>query len=812
LKNLKFIVMNKTILLLAFVFSIFFMGNAQSPEIGIVGPAANGWPPDSNGNPTDIMLTDNGDGTYSIDALTLTTGSAKFRENQAWNVSHGGDQFPSGPITNGDIPVQAGVYDIVLDLNNNTYTFTDVGSFTEIELSGSAVVGSNPQMATVDGENYELTVTEFQDGDLVFQEVGTSNTFGAASFPSGTATAGGANIPVTAGFYEVTFNLNTGNYSFNIPDVGLVGPGISQWPDGNNATPDVLMNSTDGNIYTLSNQNLLDGEVKFRQNQSWDLNWGSTDFPSGSLVPGGPDNIPATAGTYDITFNRSALTFEFEQVTSANGTALITGYIDSTCSGANGRTVEIYVDGTVDFSSGWTLQRQANGGGFTTDIDISGLGSVTDSFVYVTNDAATLDAEFSINTNVIENGSISSNGDDAFQLSDDADNLIDRFGEDGVDGTGTAWEHENTYVYRNDGSMPNNGSFDASNWTFGALDLLNNEGSCNGGNPFSDTVPFGSFSMNASSTAQVQIIHNAADPAAQFVDVYLDGNLIADDFEFRNATTFLDVPAETPIDIDVAPENSTDVSESIYNLNTTLTADETYIAVANGVIDPTQFDASVNTIDFNLDVFAGAQQASTNAGETSVLVHHGSTDAATVDVVNNADQSVLVDDISYTEFDGYLDLPNQDYTINVEASDNSAIVQSYEANLQTLGLADAAVTVVASGFLDATANQNGPAFGLWVALPAGGPLVELPLATIGTDEFADNNFNYYPNPVEQRLNLNTNDLVEDVTMYNVLGKEVLDVQPEQKSPQINMSGLQSGAYMMKVTIDGVSQSFRVIKK
>ena len=81
--------MKRTILLLIFTFSLFYIGNAQDPEIGIVGPAANGWPPDSDGNPTDIMLTNNGDGTYSIDALTLTQGPAKFREDQAWTVSYG---------------------------------------------------------------------------------------------------------------------------------------------------------------------------------------------------------------------------------------------------------------------------------------------------------------------------------------------------------------------------------------------------------------------------------------------------------------------------------------------------------------------------------------------------------------------------------------------------------------------------------------------------------------------------------------------------------------------------------------------------
>ena len=162
---------------LLFIFLICFAWFSQAQVVGIVGPAANGWPNDDNPTP-DIMLTDNGDGTHSIDALTLTTGSAKFRENQEWTVSYGGDTFPTGSITNDDIPVQAGIYDILLDLNTNTYTFTDVGTFTEIELVGSAAP-TGVQMSTIDGINYELSVTQFGDGDIQFQEVGTSIQYGA---------------------------------------------------------------------------------------------------------------------------------------------------------------------------------------------------------------------------------------------------------------------------------------------------------------------------------------------------------------------------------------------------------------------------------------------------------------------------------------------------------------------------------------------------------------------------------------------------------------------------------------------------------
>lgn len=229
--------------------------------------------------------------------------------------------------------------------------------------------------------------------------------------------------------------------------------------------------------------------------------------------------------------------------------------------------------------------------------------------------------------------------------------------------------------------------------------------------------------------ALVQVVHNSADPAAQFVDVYVDGVLTLDDFEFRTATPFVNLPSVAPVSIDVAPSNSADVSESIYNLTAPLASGETYVVVANGVLDPMQFDESVNTpIAFNLDIFAGAQQTSTNAGETSLLINHGSTDAPTVDVVETSvPAGTLADDLSYPQFAGYVDVPTADYLLNVELADNSAVVASYEANLATLGTSDLALTVLASGFLDPTANQNGAGFGLWAALPTGGDLVELPL-------------------------------------------------------------------------------------
>ena len=298
--------------------SLFTLLSFAQGNIGIVGPAANGWP-DAATNPTpDIMLTNNGDGTHFIAGLTLTTGAAKFRTDMDWgNPNYGGDTFPSGSITSNDIPVSAGVYDILVDLNNNTYSFTSVSGFTDIELAGTALDGAaNPQMASTDGETYTLNAVNFISGDLQFREIGTTTVYGDAAFPSGTATSGGT-INVPAGIYNVTFNLNTLDYVFEYPVIGIVGPAVNGWPDAANPTPDVVFTTADGDTYTLDNQTLSDDVMKFRQNRDWSANWGGSSFPSGTLEFNGND-LAATAGTYDIVFSRSNLTYAFNATASVD--------------------------------------------------------------------------------------------------------------------------------------------------------------------------------------------------------------------------------------------------------------------------------------------------------------------------------------------------------------------------------------------------------------------------------------------------------------------------------------------------------------
>jgi 5-enolpyruvylshikimate-3-phosphate synthase len=226
------------------------------------------------------------------------------------------------------------------------------------------------------------------------------------------------------------------------------------------------------------------------------------------------------------------------------------------------------------------------------------------------------------------------------------------------------------------------------------------------------------------SQAEVQIIHNSADPAAAAVDVYVNGSLAVNDFAFRSATSFISLPSGTLINVGIAPPNSMSVNDTLQNFELTLAAGQRYIAVANGVLNPANFSVNPDgsSTAFTLFIQGNIRNMAMNAGDVDFVVVHGASDAPTVDVIaRNA--GTLVNNASYSNITPYLSVPPASYTLDVTPAAGSPIVASFTANLSALGGGSA--VVFASGFLDSTLNQNGAAFGLFAALGSG-TVIQLP--------------------------------------------------------------------------------------
>jgi hypothetical protein len=286
----------------------YFEGNS---DIGIIGSATPfGWN-------ADIDLVQNGLDTneYSV-TLDLVVGEAKFRANNAWDINWGAVDFPSGVgVQNGpNIPIPtAGTYYITFNKATGAYHFEALITITSVGIIGGATPGgSTPTPMTQDPNNGNLWSISgpLTDGGLQFSINDGQFIWGGTDFPTGTATEGGPEIPVTAGNWYVVFNTATGEYTFNINEiyetVGIIG---SATPGGWDTDTDMERSPTDSSLWTLRIV-LIDGEAKFRANNTWDVNWGSGDFPSGIATRDGA-NIPITAGEYVVTFNSLTGAYDF---------------------------------------------------------------------------------------------------------------------------------------------------------------------------------------------------------------------------------------------------------------------------------------------------------------------------------------------------------------------------------------------------------------------------------------------------------------------------------------------------------------------
>ncbi len=305
-------------------------------------------------------------------------------------------------------------------------------------------------------------------------------------------------------------------------------------------------------------------------------------------------------------------------------------------------------------------------------------------------------------------------------------------------------------------------------------------------------------------TARVQVIHNSADLAAIEVDVWLNDALLIDNFGFRTATPFIDAPAGEEFTIAILPPNSTSPENPIWSNTYTLEGNGKYTLVANGLVVEANYDPFV---PFDIYVYPMSREIATSNTNTDLLVFHGSTDAPVVDVVEvGVGAGTIVDNLAYSEFSGYLELPTEDYVIDIRDESGTVTVATYSAPLQTLGLDGASASVIASGFLNPENNSNGPSFGLFVVLAGGGDMIPLPVVTSVNESSSINDFNVYPVPARDVINVNYN--LESATntsieIINLLGKvvyreEMGHVNSGNQNKSISISDLADGIYLMRV--------------
>lgn len=230
-------------------------------------------------------------------------------------------------------------------------------------------------------------------------------------------------------------------------------------------------------------------------------------------------------------------------------------------------------------------------------------------------------------------------------------------------------------------------------------------------------------------TARVMAIHNSADAAVDTVDVFvLVNGAQADKVEnlgFRQSTGFITLPSGVPVRLAFAPKTSTTLTDTLVGFGYILAPNETYVLMAQGHV-ASGFNPQK---PFELAVITPAFERNASGGDSTIFtVVHGSTDAPAVDIAvrSNVDEELFVDSLTYGDNTGYVKLKEADYFVDIIPAGADDALVTFGAPLKSLNLGDTALVVFASGFLNPSANKNGPAFGVFVA-NASGAVLPLPV-------------------------------------------------------------------------------------
>ncbi|WP_066221789.1 SusE domain-containing protein [Formosa haliotis] len=270
-----------------------------SSDWGLVGSATvNGW------DGPDMPFYKTSDANIYAAYVTLTDGEIKIRKDNSWDVNYG-DTGADGTLEPGgdNILVDAGTYKVTFNEGTLTYsiepyTWGLVGSATTNGWDGPDMPLSYDP--TSDQWRAIVTLTE---GEMKFRQNNDWAFNYGDTGADGSLEDGGDNIAVSAGNYLVTLNLNDLTYTLEPIEKlwGLVGDATPNGWDG----PDTVMNldyAQEG-VWYLNDVTLTNGEMKFRANNDWGINYGD-DGNDGTLEDGGA-NIPITAGNYNIVLNLS---------------------------------------------------------------------------------------------------------------------------------------------------------------------------------------------------------------------------------------------------------------------------------------------------------------------------------------------------------------------------------------------------------------------------------------------------------------------------------------------------------------------------
>lgn len=270
-----------------------------SSSWGLVGSATpNGW----DGPDLPFYKTLASPGVFVCYA-NLKEGDIKIRENNQWSVNYGDNGNDGTAEINGaNIFVKAGSYKVTFDSNKllikvEKYSWGLVGSATPNGWGGPDV-----DFFYDPATDQFRALGSFGDGDIKIRKNNDWSINYGDTGNNGTLELNGDNIPIKKGVYLITFNPTT--LEIKIEKTAIPGIVGSAAPNGWNG-PDIQFLPNffkDSGHWIAVNVPLKSGDIKFRMNNDWSINYGDDGNDLSLEINGANIAIPV-GGVYDIELN-----------------------------------------------------------------------------------------------------------------------------------------------------------------------------------------------------------------------------------------------------------------------------------------------------------------------------------------------------------------------------------------------------------------------------------------------------------------------------------------------------------------------------
>jgi len=83
-------------------------------------------------------------------------------------------------------------------------------------------------------------------------------------------------------------------------------------------------------------------------------------------------------------------------------------------------------------------------------------------------------------------------------------------------------------------------------------------------------------------------------------------------------------------------------------------------------------------------------------------------------------------------------------------------------------------------------------------------------STLGISNQKIEGFGFYPNPTKDNMTLKANQNIDKIEVYNLLGQQIMIVQPKVSAYQLNVSNLKTGIYFMKVKVADKIGAYKIV--